>query len=128
MTDITFQYHDEGATPPRGPVYVAQVPRGISAKDPLLRTLSQVLGVPEYFGGNWDALDECLSDLSWIEVDNICLWHEDLPLVNVPKEADAYLRVLRHVLDEPGRKAVQINFPKSVKATIDSILNSSVHR
>ena len=126
--DTTFQCHDEGATPPGGTVYVAQVPTGIIAKDVLLRTLSQQLSVPEYFGVNWDALDECLSDLSWIEVDDVCLWHEDLPLVNIPKEANAYLRVLRHVLDEPGQKTLQISFPKSVRATIDSILSSSVHR
>jgi len=61
-------------------------------------------------------------------VDDVCLWHEDLPLASVPEEANAYLRVLQDVLDEPGRKAIQISFPKSVKAAIDSILTSTTHR
>jgi hypothetical protein len=70
----------------------------------------------------------CLSDLSWIEADAVCLWHEGLPLSTLPEEAEAYLRVLRHALEEPGRKVVQIGFPKSIRATIDSILSESRKR
>jgi len=127
MMDIAFLYHDDGAKSPSAPVYVAQVPIGITSKDVLLRILGQQLGVPKYFGVNWDALDECLLDLSWIAADDVCLWHEDLPLASVPKEANAYLRVLQHVLGEPARKAVQISFPKSVRAAIDSIMSSTTH-
>jgi hypothetical protein len=31
----------------------------------VLRLLASVLNFPEYFGVNWDALDECLSDMEW---------------------------------------------------------------
>ncbi len=38
----------------------------IKSKDELLRRLSQVMKFPDYFGSNWDALEECLNDLSWL--------------------------------------------------------------
>ncbi|BBM27978.1 hypothetical protein OIPHN330_58790 (plasmid) [Citrobacter freundii] len=34
--------------------------------DELLSVVSEAMQFPDYFGGNWDALDECLSDLDWL--------------------------------------------------------------
>jgi RNAse (barnase) inhibitor barstar len=34
-------------------------------KEALLARLAQALGFPDWFGGNWDALEDCLTDLSW---------------------------------------------------------------
>jgi len=39
---------------------------GINSKAELLRSLSQVMKFPDYFGSNWDALEECLNDLEWL--------------------------------------------------------------
>jgi hypothetical protein len=38
---------------------------GAADKAALLARLAQALGFPEWFGGNWDALEDCLADLSW---------------------------------------------------------------
>lgn len=39
--------------------------RGVEDKADLLGRLAQALGFPAWFGGNWDALEDCLCDLSW---------------------------------------------------------------
>ncbi|HJS39740.1 MAG TPA: barstar family protein [Burkholderiales bacterium] len=39
--------------------------RGVEDKEALLGVLAQALGFPDWFGGNWDALEDCLCDLSW---------------------------------------------------------------
>ena len=38
---------------------------GLEDKNALLRQFATVLAFPEWFGGNWDALEDCLADLSW---------------------------------------------------------------
>jgi hypothetical protein len=43
--------------------------KGVSAKDPLLAAIAHALGFPQWFGGNWDALEDCLTDLSWREAE-----------------------------------------------------------
>ena len=39
---------------------------GVSGKSALLERIARALRFPDWFGGTWDALEDCLADLSWI--------------------------------------------------------------
>jgi RNAse (barnase) inhibitor barstar len=39
----------------------------LGSKTGLLRRAARALRFPEWFGKNWDALNDCLTDLSWLD-------------------------------------------------------------
>ena len=49
-----------------GDVDLVKVALG-AGKDKMLAAIAKSLGFPEWFGGNWDALEDSLTDLSWRE-------------------------------------------------------------
>jgi RNAse (barnase) inhibitor barstar len=40
--------------------------KGLASKAGLLGRVARALNFPEWFGKNWDALSDCLTDLSWL--------------------------------------------------------------
>jgi Barstar (barnase inhibitor) len=42
---------------------------GAAGKAALLERVARALDFPRWFGGNWDALEDCLGDLSWSSAD-----------------------------------------------------------
>ncbi|MFJ9410185.1 barstar family protein [Streptomyces sp. NPDC101393] len=42
---------------------------GAADKDAFMERCSRALGLPDWFGRNWDALADCLTDLSWCPAD-----------------------------------------------------------
>lgn len=93
MTGFLFT---EDTFPSRDQSRVVRIPAGIISKRQLLAHLALGLDFPNYFGWNWDALEECLRDLAWIESPrSIVIVHEDLPLVGEPDEAATYVSILK---------------------------------
>lgn len=43
---------------------IASIPLG-AGKAGMISSIAAALGFPQWFGGNWDALEDCLTDLSW---------------------------------------------------------------
>ena len=39
----------------------------MKTKEELMSNMKEAFSIPDYFGMNWDALDEVLTDLSWLE-------------------------------------------------------------
>lgn len=60
----------------------------------LFQALYQLLWLPGYFGFNFDALHDCLTDLSWIRERSVVLEHAGLPKF-AEAELKIYLEVLR---------------------------------
>ena len=73
-------------------------------KEDFLEHLSEAMKFPDWFGGNWDALADCLRDLSWIEGKGFVVilekskhfcsghHHEFDEAIDVLKEAASYWR------------------------------------
>jgi Barstar (barnase inhibitor) len=75
-------------------VRVIEVPPTLASKKTLLAWYAKALAMPEGVGRNWDAFDECLRDLSWVEERKIVLYHRDIPLEESLADQQMYLDVL----------------------------------
>ncbi len=69
-------------------------------KQGLFQELAAALNFPSYFGKNWDALDECLSDLEWLPAAGYIIFISEAGelLADDLKE----LKILLHVLNKAG--------------------------
>src|SRR5262245_26914082 len=83
-------------------------------KRDLLRALAHALKFPGYFGDNWDALEECLCDLSWLDAPaGVVLLHKHLPLEE-EEQRQTYLDILRRA-QSGQRVPLRVIFPQSTR-------------
>jgi Barstar (barnase inhibitor) len=82
--------------PPTG--LALKVIKGLHCKTPaaLFAEFARALKFPDYFGHNWDALEECLADLEWLSAKGYILLITDAECV-LPddEEYETFLEVLR---------------------------------
>ncbi|MDA8523438.1 barstar family protein [Acidovorax sp. NCPPB 4044] len=105
-----FEYRDFGGLESTENRLVIKISSGINSKSELLTALAKAIRFPEYFGENWDALEDCLRDLSWIKERELIIYHGDLPLWNIPNECRVYLEILQCILDDWNSKANSVEF------------------
>lgn len=102
--------------------YVARVPHGIDRKSMLLRSLAQQLKFPDYFGNNFDALEECLKDFSWLPgCRQVVIIHTHLPMHWSRTIVVTYLQILRDAValwNADGQLQMDVYFPEMVRSEI----------
>jgi hypothetical protein len=100
----------------------AEVPKSLPDAATLFASLATSLQFPEYFGHNWNALDECLTDFHWLSPGAVGIVHGDLPLASQPTDRDLYLEVLSHAeMAWPARgRELVIVFPPEVAPYVRS--------
>ncbi len=67
----------------------------------LLAEFAKAFDFPEYFGHNWDALEECLTDLEWLPAKGYVVLLSDAELVLTKAEADEWATLVE-VLNDAG--------------------------
>lgn len=80
--------------------FIISIPSNLASKSELLDVFAREARFPDYFGRNWDALQDCIRDLSWLESRTMIVMHSDLPLHGNPQDCAIYLSILRTALVE----------------------------
>lgn len=92
-----------------------QVPQVLNDKQAVFAWYAQALRFPSYFGENWDAFSDCLTDLSWIVEKGVLMAHRDMPLTTSPADRSIYLDVLanaaHHWADDEDHN-FSVSFPE----------------
>jgi hypothetical protein len=52
--------------------------RAVQDKDSFMQVCAAALHFPSYFGYNWDAFEECLTDLSWAPAHGYLILYDDV--------------------------------------------------
>ena len=71
--------------------------KNINRKEQLLNHVATVLQFPNHFGQNWDALEECLTDLEWVDGDGYVIYYDHIDgLLNThPDQFETLVEILR---------------------------------
>jgi RNAse (barnase) inhibitor barstar len=123
---IFFAFEDEGTS--QNAVVCANIAASILSKQALLATLATKLSFPDYFGENWDALEECIADLSWLPIGPVIVRHADVPLVGDPRNAKIYVAILNAAARKMSKSddhPLSIVFPDGCRDQVAWLLRSS---
>ncbi len=106
---------------------ILSMPGKITEKKELFKACSVGLNFPSYFGNNWDAFDDCLMDLSFVEEKNICIIHQDIPFLANAENRRIYVECLfdtvRHWWEFPEHKFF-VYFPEECRDEIIKIVET----
>jgi hypothetical protein len=75
--------------------------RNIAGKDQLMNHVATALRLPPHFGHNWDALEESLVDLEWVDADGYVIYydHIDPLLEGHPDQFETLVEILRDAVE-----------------------------
>ena len=98
-------------------------PADLNASHDVFAFYSKALAFPDYFGWNWDAFDECITDLSWLDDTTMDIIHDDIPLGLDLHSRVIFLRILhetKYYSNVNGK--FRVHFKMAAKPIVQSIL------
>lgn len=116
-----FEFQDDPAAYSATGACVVYLPTGIRSKQTLFKCLAQRLQLPGWFGGNWDALEDSLRDLTWLpEGQAVAIVHEDLPF-GAGESRETYFAILKSAAEHwrgRGDRTFVVIFPGDAKPEV----------
>jgi hypothetical protein len=128
MTPMIMSSFVFGPEPTLPGAFYARVPTGIKGKQALFDVLRADLRFPAYCGNNWDAVEECIRDLSWLPSGVIVVVHNDLPLRDNPAALRTYLSILSGAASKwegTRDRRLLVVFPADVEQLVKNDLAAS---
>jgi len=106
---------------------VVRIGPDVATREQLFQHYRAKLGLPDYFGENWDALDEALRDLHWVKPKRVVIEHEGMPRLS-EKELRTYLTILARAVEDWTRDAdqheVAVVFPADAQLRVLGLLKA----
>jgi RNAse (barnase) inhibitor barstar len=117
-----FSFSDESLPGIEKGTLVVHIPATLQEEQALLDEYVQQLHFPTYFGWNWDAFNDCLGDLGWLDdsIQRVVIVHRDVPFSQDSGLRATYLSILRdRMRQSPKRSALQVVFPRSAQRFLE---------
>lgn len=124
---MTFKYYESFPSLDVAEVFCAQIDPEINTGSELLKSLYYLLWFPGYFGFNWDALSDCLSDFHWVDIKQVVIIHRQVPTF-LGDELGIYLGILNDAIvswENDSSHNLDVYFKLEDKQRIEEILQVS---
>jgi hypothetical protein len=122
-----FRFVDDPAAWIDSDARIVRIKHVLRSKRALMAEYARQLRLPDYFGWNWDALDECLRDLHWLpDARRIVLVHDGLPLRGGSRGRRTYVQLLRGAVAAWATGAEHeliVIFPTAARGEIAGLLD-----
>ena len=70
--------------------------KNIARKEQLLNHVATAMHFPKDFGHNWDALEECLTDMDWVDAEGYVIYYEHIEALQATGDQfDTFVEILR---------------------------------
>jgi RNAse (barnase) inhibitor barstar len=71
--------------------------KNITRKEQLMNHVATALHFPKDFGKNWDALEECINDLDWVDAEGYVIYYDHIDglLGTHPDQFETLVEILR---------------------------------
>jgi len=71
--------------------------KNIARKEQLLNHVATALRFPDYFGGNWDAMEECLTDMEWVDAPGYVIHYDHIDGLAAahPDQLETFIEICR---------------------------------
>jgi len=71
--------------------------RNIARKEQFLNHVATALHFPAHFGNNWDAFEECLTDLEWVDAGGYVIYYDHIDgfLTEHPDQFETLVEIVR---------------------------------
>ncbi|MDF7670423.1 barstar family protein [Orbaceae bacterium ESL0721] len=122
---LNFKFIEGSASYDTANVFFVRLDPKITSTDELIKSIYYLLWFPGYFGFNWNALEDFLTDFGWIAEFKIVISHDDLPNIN-EFDLKTYLEILNESilnLAINGEHELEIIFQKKDEEIIKKLLS-----
>ncbi|MBT0813188.1 barstar family protein, partial [Litoribacter ruber] len=106
--------------------FLAVIDSQINSKEDLLIGIFHNLKLPDYFGFNWDSLNDCLRDLHWISENVVVIVHKVIPHLK-EEELMIYLTLLDEAIQDwegDQEHSLEVVFPKTSEHALKELIDS----
>jgi RNAse (barnase) inhibitor barstar len=103
---------------------LVQIPEDLASFDELSIQIKEQLGLPDYYGNNWNALSDCLRDLHWVSEHRVIFVNAGR-VFKQDWQWKTYLEVLKECVDswkETDEHSFIVYFPETLREEVESII------
>jgi hypothetical protein len=90
----------------------------------MIEVVSSGLQFPDWCGLNWNALYDCICDLSWLPDGDVVIVHTALPFGSQPPLLVSYISVLHAAVERAareGKRRLIVSFPSNSRLLIEQL-------